>query len=150
MTSALFPRSFSKQYPEAVRGEGCYLWTADGRRILDAAGGAAVVSIGHGVVAVGAAMARQASRLGFAHTSQFHTGAAERLAQRLLALAPSPFQDGGKVYFTSGGSEATETALKLARKYHLERGQPQRVRMVARWQSYHGATLGAMAGSGNP
>jgi len=149
MTSALFPRSFSKQYPEAVRGEGCYLWTADGRRILDAAGGAAVVSIGHGVVAVGAAMARQAARLAFAHTSQFHTGAAERLAQRLLALAPSPFQDGGKVYFTSGGSEATETALKLARKYHLERGQPQRVRMVARWQSYHGATLGAMAVSGN-
>jgi adenosylmethionine-8-amino-7-oxononanoate aminotransferase len=149
MTSALFPRSFSKQYPEAVRGEGCYIWTADGRRILDAAGGAAVVSIGHGVVAVGAAMARQAARLGFVHTSQFHTGAAERLAQRLLALAPAPFQDGGKVYFTSGGSEATETALKLARKYHLERGQPQRVRMVARWQSYHGATLGAMAVSGN-
>ena len=149
MTSALFPRNFRKTYPEAVRGDGCYIVTADGRRILDAAGSAAVVSIGHGVAAVGQAMAEQAQHLAFAHTSQFQTAIAERLAARVLALAPPAFRKGGRVYFTSGGSEATETALKLARQYFLERGQPQRVRMVARWQSYHGSTLGAMAVSGN-
>jgi len=149
MTQALFPRSFRKSYPSAVRGEGCYIVTADGRRILDAAGGAAVVSIGHGRAEVADAMAAQAARLAFAHTSQFHTDVAERLAQRLRALAPLPFREAGRVFFTSGGSEATETALKLARQYHLERGEPQRVRMLARRQSYHGSTLGAMAVSGN-
>lgn len=149
MTSSLFPRNFRKAYPEAVRGDGCYILTSDGRRILDAAGSAAVVSIGHGVVAVGRAMAEQAGQIAFAHTSQFQTAIAERLAARLLALAPPEFRNGGRVCFTSGGSEATETALKLARQYFVERGQPKRVRMVARWQSYHGATLGAMAVSGN-
>ena len=149
MTSALFPRNFRKTYPEAVRGDGCYILTADGRRILDAAGSAAVVSIGHGVAAVGHAMAEQAGQIAFAHTSQFQTAVAERLAARLLAMAPPAFHNGGRVYFTSGGSEATETAIKLARQYFLERGQPKRVRMVARWQSYHGSTLGAMAVSGN-
>jgi adenosylmethionine-8-amino-7-oxononanoate aminotransferase len=149
MTQALFPRSFRKSYPTAAHGEGCYIVTADGRRILDAAGSAAVVSIGHGRAEVADAMAAQASRLAFAHTSQFQTDIAERLARRLRALAPLPFREAGRVFFTSGGSEATETALKLARQYHLERGQPQRVRMLARRQSYHGSTLGAMAVSGN-
>ena len=149
MTSALFPRNFRKTYPEAVRGDGCYILTSDGRRILDAAGSAAVVSIGHGVAAVGHAMAEQAGQIAFAHTSQFQTAIAERLAARLLALAPPAFRNGGRVYFTSGGSEATETALKLARQYFVEKQQPKRVRMVARWQSYHGSTLGAMAVSGN-
>jgi adenosylmethionine-8-amino-7-oxononanoate aminotransferase len=149
VTSALFPRNFRKTYPQAVRGEGCYIVTSDGRRILDAAGSAAVVSIGHGVTSVGRAMAEQSGQIAFAHTSQFQTGIAERLAARVLALAPPSFRNGGRVYFTSGGSEATETALKLARQYYVERGEPQRVRMVARWQSYHGSTLGAMAVSGN-
>jgi len=149
MTEALFPRSFRKSYPQAARGEGCYIVTPDGRRILDAAGSAAVVSVGHGRAEVADAMAAQARRLAFAHTSQFQTGVAERLAQRLRALAPLSFQEAGRVFFTSGGSEATETALKLARQYHLERGEPQRVRMLARRQSYHGSTLGAMAVSGN-
>jgi adenosylmethionine-8-amino-7-oxononanoate aminotransferase len=149
VTSAVFPRNFRKTYPEAVRGEGCYIHTADGRRVLDAAGSAAVVSIGHGVESVGRAMAEQAGQIAFAHTSQFHTAIGERLAERLLALAPPDFRKGGRVCFTSGGSEATETALKLTRQYFVERGQPKRVRMVARWQSYHGATLGAMAVSGN-
>ncbi|MGH9860145.1 MAG: aspartate aminotransferase family protein [Candidatus Acidiferrales bacterium] len=148
-TSALFPRSFRKSYPVAVRGEGCYIYTADGKRILDAAGGAAVVSIGHGVAEIAHAMAGQAGQIAFAHTSQFHTKVAEELAGKLRALAPRNFRDGGRVWFTSGGSEATETALKLVRQYWLERGQPQRVRVVSRWQSYHGATLGAMTVSGN-
>lgn len=86
MTSALLPRSFRRTYPQAVRGEGCYVFTADGNRYLDAAGGAAVVTIGHGVAAIGRAMARQAAQLGFVHTSQFHTEAAEQLAWRLRAL----------------------------------------------------------------
>jgi adenosylmethionine-8-amino-7-oxononanoate aminotransferase len=94
-------------------------------------------------------MAAQARSLAFTHTTQFQTEVAERLAQRLRALAPSPFREAGRVFFTSGGSEATETALKLARQYHLERGEPQRVRTLARRQSYHGSTLGAMAVSGN-
>ncbi len=146
---ALFPRKFRKTYPQAVRGEGCYIHAADGRRYLDAAGQAAVISIGHGVAEIGRAMAEQASRLAFAHTSQFHTEAAERLAARILALAPAAFRSGGRVYFTSGGSEAAETAVKLARAYHLERGEPSRLRVVSRRQSYHGSTLGAMALSGN-
>jgi adenosylmethionine-8-amino-7-oxononanoate aminotransferase len=149
MTQAQFPRSFRRTYPSAVRGEGCRLILADGRRILDAAGSAAVVSVGHGRKEVAEAMAAQAAQLAFAHTSQFHTAIAEQLAERLLALAPAPFRKGGRVFFTSGGSEATETALKLARQYHLERGEPGRVRMVSRRQSYHGSTLGAMAVSGN-
>ncbi len=149
MTQALFPRNFRKSYPNAARAEGCYIFTADGRRILDAAGGAAVVSIGHGRAEVAGAMAAQARSLAFAHTSQFHTEIAERLAQRLRALAPPPFRQAGRVFFTSGGSEATETALKLARQYHVDRGQPHRIRMLARRQSYHGATLGALSVSAN-
>jgi adenosylmethionine-8-amino-7-oxononanoate aminotransferase len=149
MTQAVFPRSFRKTYPEAVRGEGCYLYTADGKEYLDAAGGAAVVTIGHGVKEVARAMAEQAERLAYAHTSQFRTPAAEQLARRLLALAPPNFRDGGRVYFTSGGSEATETALKLCRQYFLERGETRRARVISRWQSYHGSTLGALSVSGN-
>lgn len=108
-----------------------------------------MVNIGHGVAAIGKAMAEQAAQLAFAHTSQFHTDVAEKLAGRLLGLAPEGMRTGGRVYFTSGGSEATETAIKLARQFHLERGQPARFRVVSRRQSYHGSTLGAMSVSGN-
>jgi len=147
--AALFPRNFKKAYPLAVSGEGCWITAADGRKYLDAAGQAAVVNIGHGVVSVAKAMAEQASQLAFAHSSQFHTAAAEKLGSRLLALAPEAMRRGGRVYFCSGGSEANETAIKLARQYFLERKQPERFRVVSRRQSYHGSTLGAMAMSGN-
>jgi adenosylmethionine-8-amino-7-oxononanoate aminotransferase len=147
--SALFPRNFKKDWPIAVRGEGSWIFTSDGRRLLDASGQAAVVSIGHGVAEIGRAMAEQASQIAFAHTTQFHSASAETLAGRLLALAPANFRDGGRVYFTSGGSEATETAIKLARQYWLERGSSKRFRVVSRRQSYHGSTLGAMSVSGN-
>jgi len=147
--SALFPRNFRKSYPIAVRGEGCWIIDQNGRRFLDASGQAAVISIGHGVPEIGRAMADQSAKLVFAHTTQFHSEPAEQLAQRLLALAPSNFRSGGRLYFTSGGSEATETALKLARQFHLESGQPNRYRVVSRRQSYHGSTLGAMTVSGN-
>jgi adenosylmethionine-8-amino-7-oxononanoate aminotransferase len=147
--SALFPRNFRNEFPVAVRGEGCWIFSADGRKFLDAAGSAAVVNIGHGVPEIGRAMAEQSSQIAFAHTSQFHSAPAEKLAARLLALAPSNFQEGGRVYFTSGGSEATEAAIKLVRQYHLEKGQPDRYRILSRRQSYHGSTLGAMTVSGN-
>jgi adenosylmethionine-8-amino-7-oxononanoate aminotransferase len=145
----LFSRNFRKSFPVAVRGEGCWIYTADGHRWLDAAGQAAVVSIGHGVPEIGRAMAEQSSQIAFAHTSQFHSAPAEKLAARLIALAPPNFRNGGRVYFTSGGSEATETAIKLVRQYHLEKGQPARYQVVSRGQSYHGSTLGAMTVSGN-
>src|SRR5216684_23966 len=147
--SSIFPRNFRKNYPVAVRGQGCWIISSDGRRFLDAAGQAAVVNIGHGVAEIGRAMAEQSSQLAFAHTSQFHTSPAEKLAERLLALAPPNFRNGGRVYFTSGGSEATETAIKLARQFHLETGWKDRYRVLSRRQSYHGSTLGAMSLSGN-
>jgi adenosylmethionine-8-amino-7-oxononanoate aminotransferase len=148
-SSGLFPRNFKKTFPIASRGEGCWIVTSDGRRFLDASGQAAVVSIGHGVPEIGRAMAEQSSQIAFAHTSQFHTAPAEKLAARLLAMAPPNFRSGGRVYFTSGGSEATETAIKLARQFHLESGQKYRYRVISRRQSYHGSTLGAMSVSGN-
>jgi adenosylmethionine-8-amino-7-oxononanoate aminotransferase len=148
-TSGLFSRNLKKAFPIATRGEGCWIVDESGRRLLDAAGQAAVVSIGHGVAEIGQAMAAQSGKIAFAHTSQFHNEPAEKLAARLLALAPANFHNGGRVYFTSGGSEATETAIKLVRQYHVETGQPERYRVVSRRQSYHGSTLGAMAVSGN-
>jgi adenosylmethionine-8-amino-7-oxononanoate aminotransferase len=146
---SVFPRNFSKNYPTAIRAEGCWITASDNRKYLDASGQAAVISIGHGVPEIGQAMAAQSSQLAFAHTSQFQSEPAAKLAARLLQLAPPNFQNGGAVYFTSGGSEATETAIKLARQYHLESGQPQRFGVVSRRQSYHGSTLGAMSVSGN-
>jgi adenosylmethionine-8-amino-7-oxononanoate aminotransferase len=148
-SSRLFPRNFKKNFPLASHGEGCWITAADGRRFLDASGQAAVVSIGHGVAEIGRAMAEQSSQIAFAHTSQFHTAPAEKLAARLVAMAPANFRNGGRVYFTSGGSEATETAIKLARQFQLETGQKDRYRVLSRCQSYHGSTLGAMSVSGN-
>src|ERR1700723_495926 len=149
MGEAIFPRNFLKKYPHATRAEGCFVYTDDGKRYMDASGGAAVVTIGHGVEEIGRAMAEQASRLAYVHSSQFHTEIADKLAQRILALAPDGMRPQGRVYFTSGGSEATETALKLARQYWLERGETKRFRVLSRLQSYHGSTLGALSVSGN-
>jgi adenosylmethionine-8-amino-7-oxononanoate aminotransferase len=131
-----------------VRGEGVFLWDSDGKKYLDLAGSAAVNFIGHGVKEIAAAMAAQAAHLEFAHSSQFTTPIAEQFADQLLRFAGEPFR-GGSVYFTCGGSEAMETALKLARQYQLETGQPRRHQVLSRCQSYHGATLGALAVSGN-
>ena len=147
-SSAIFPRNFKKSFPIAFRGEGSWIISSDGKKYLDASGQAAVVNIGHGVKEIAEAMAKQASQIAFAHTTQFHSESAEKLAARLLALAPPNFAN-GRVYFTSGGSEATETAIKLARQFHLESGAPEKFRVVSRRQSYHGSTIGAMAVSGN-
>jgi adenosylmethionine-8-amino-7-oxononanoate aminotransferase len=146
--SAVLRRSFRKEFPAAVRGEGVYLWDADGRKYLDLAGSAAVNFIGHGVPEISAAMAEQAARLEFVHTSQFTTPVAEEYAEELLAFAGEHFR-GGAVYFTCGGSESIETALKLARQYQVEIGQRARHQILSRQQSYHGSTLGALSVSGN-
>lgn len=131
-----------------MRGEGVYLWTADGQRYLDLAGSAAVNLIGHGVAEISAAMAEQAAKIEFVHTSQFTTPVAEAYAEELLEFAGEHFC-GGAVYFTCGGSESIETALKLARQYQVEIGQAERYQIISRRQSYHGSTLGALSVSGN-
>ena len=146
--SAVLRRSFRKDYPAAVRGEGVYVWDSDGNRYLDLTGSAAVNFIGHGVPEISAAMAEQAAKLEFVHTSQFTTAVAEEYAEELLAFAGENFQ-GGAVYFTCGGSESIETALKLARQYQVEIGQTSRYQTLSRQQSYHGSTLGALSVSGN-
>src|SRR5271155_3746398 len=141
-------RSFRRPYPVAVRGEGVYIWDADGHRYLDFSGSAAVNFIGHGVREIADAMAEQARQLEFVHTSQFTTPVAEEFASELLKFAGPNFA-GGAVYFTSGGSESVETALKLARQYQVEIGERNRHQILSRQQSYHGSTLGALAVSGN-
>ncbi len=146
--SAVLRRSFRKSIPTAVRGEGVYVWDADGNRYLDLAGSAAVNLIGHGVREISAAIAEQAAKLEFIHTSQFTTPVAEEYAEELLAFAGENFR-GGAVYFTCGGSESIETALKLARQYQIEVGQTSRYQILSRQQSYHGSTLGALSVSGN-
>ena len=146
--SAVLLRSFRKTFPLAVSGEGVYVWDAEGRKYLDFSGSAAVNFIGHGVAEISAAMAGQAARLEFVHTSQFTTPVAEEYADELLQFAGEHFR-GGSVYFTCGGSESVETALKLARQYQVEIGQPERYQILSRRQSYHGSTLGALAASGN-
>jgi adenosylmethionine-8-amino-7-oxononanoate aminotransferase len=131
--------------PEAVRGEGVHLYDAAGREYIDASGGAAVSSLGHGHADVLGAMRAQMERIAYAHTSFFTTRVAEELAERLVAGAPPGMSH---AYFVSGGSEAVEAALKMARQYHVDRGEPGRTQFVSRRQSYHGNTLGALAVSG--
>jgi adenosylmethionine-8-amino-7-oxononanoate aminotransferase len=146
--SAILKRSFRKAFPPAVRGEGVYVWDASGKRYLDFSGSAAVNFIGHGVAEIPAAMIEQARQLEFVHSSQFTTPVAEEYAQELIEFAGEHFR-GGAVFFTCGGSEAVESALKLARQYQVEIGETRRYQVLSRQQSYHGATLGALSVSGN-
>jgi adenosylmethionine-8-amino-7-oxononanoate aminotransferase len=146
--TSVLRRSFKKDFPAAVRGEGVYLWDSSNKKYLDFSGSAAVNFIGHGVQKIAAAMAEQAAKLEFVHTSQFTTPVAEAYAEELLAFAGENFR-GGAVYFTSGGSESIETALKLARQYQIEIGESCRHQILSRKQSYHGSTLGALSVSGN-
>jgi adenosylmethionine-8-amino-7-oxononanoate aminotransferase len=146
--SAVLRRSFRKAFPPAVRGEGVYLWDAQDKQYLDFSSSAAVNFIGHGVAEIAAAMAAQAKQLEFVHSSQFTTPVAEEYAAELLDFAGKNFA-GGCVYFTCGGSESVETALKLARQYQVEIGQTKRYQVISRGQSYHGSTLGALSVSGN-
>ncbi|MFD1508017.1 aspartate aminotransferase family protein [Lacimonas salitolerans] len=132
--------------PKAVRGEGCYITDAEGRVYLDGSGGAAVSCLGHSDADVRAAIQAQLEQIAFAHTGFFTSDPAEALADLLIQNAPEGIE---KVYLLSGGSEAVEAAIKLARQYFLETGQAGRHRVIARRQSYHGNTLGALAAGGN-
>lgn len=142
----VFPRHTKAELPVAVAGDGCFLIDRDGRRYLDGCGGAAVSCLGHSDRAVVEAIKAQLDALPYAHTGFFTTEAAENLAAALAARAPAGLD---RVYFVSGGSEAAEAAIKLARQYFLEKGEPKRANVIARWQSYHGNTLGALAAGGN-
>ena len=142
----IFHRSTSERPPIAARGEGIFLIDADGRRYVDACGGAAVSCLGHGHPAVVAAIAEEAARLEYVHTGFFTSEAAEELADLIAAMVPGALD---RVWYTSSGSEAIEAALKLARQYHLERGETGRTHVIARRLSYHGNTLGALAAGGS-
>ncbi len=142
----VFYRSPAQSYPTIARGEGVYLFDTGGRRYLDAASGALVANLGHGRREIAAAMAQQAERVAFAHTMRFTSEAQEELARRVAAMLPFGL---GHTYPVSGGSEATETAVKLARQYFLETGEPRRFRVLSRWASYHGNSLGALSASGH-
>ena len=144
--SHVFPRSMKTDPPVAVAGEGCYIIDSTGKRYLDGSGGAAVSCLGHDHPAVIDAVREQIGRLAFAHTGFFTSEPAEALARLLAAQAPPGIEH---VYFVSGGSEAVEAAIKLARQYFVERGMPERRHIIARRQSYHGNTLGALAAGGN-
>ena len=139
-------RQIGHDYPVAVSGQGITIRDAQGKDYIDASGGAAVSCLGHSHPDVLAAMHEQLDKLAYAHTSFFTTRVAEELADDLIAHAPKGI---GQVYFVSGGSEAIEAALKLARQYFVEKGEGERRHFIGRRQSYHGNTLGALAVGGN-
>lgn len=145
-TSRVLHRSLRETPPKAIGGEGVYLFAEGGRRVIDASGGAAVSCLGHQHPRVIAAMTKQASTLAYAHTAFFSSEPAEALAETLVGHEPGGL---AYAYFVSGGSEAIEASIKLARQYFIERGEPQRQHFIARRQSYHGNTLGALAAGGN-
>jgi len=144
--SHIFPRHTKQLPPTAVRGAGCYLYDETGKEYLDASGGAAVSCLGHGDQTVIDAVKAQLDSLAYAHTGFFTSEPAEKLADLLIAHAPEGLD---RVYLVSGGSEAMEAALKLARQYFVEIGEPNRGRVIARKQSYHGNTMGALSAGGN-
>lgn len=144
--SHVFPRHTKAKLPVAVGGDGVWLIDSTGKRYLDACGGAAVSCLGHSDKAVVGAIKDQLDRLPYAHTAFFTTEAAEELADRLIDKAPEGID---RVYLLSGGSEVVEAAIKLARQYFLEIGEAKRTHVIARWQSYHGNTLGALSAGGN-
>ena len=144
--SHIFPRHTKTLPPVAARGEGCYLYDESGKQYLDASGGAAVSCLGHGDQTVINAVKAQLDKLAYAHTGFFTSEPAETLADLLIEHAPG---DLDRVYLVSGGSEAMEAALKLARQYFVEKGETGRGRLIARKQSYHGNTMGALSAGGN-
>lgn len=144
--SHIFPRHTRASLPTAVRGDGVYLYDSEGKSYFDGSGGAAVSCLGHSDADVISAIKSQLDSLDFAHTGFLTSEPAEELADRLVAHAPEGIE---RVYLVSGGSEAVEAALKLARQYMIEIGQPERTQFIARRQSYHGNTLGALGTGGN-
>ena len=146
MTHALYRHSLSSEFPVAAKGDGVYLVDANGKRYLDGSGGAAVSALGHGNARVLSAIKSQLDNLEFAHTRFFTNEPMEALARDLVSDAPAGLT---KAWFTCGGSESIEAALKMTRQYFIETGQPQRRHVIARLQSYHGTTAGALSAGGN-
>ena len=144
--SNVFPRQITNPPIKAVSSDGCYIIDENGKQYFDGSGGAAVSCLGHGDPDVIKAVQDQTSKMAFAHTGFFSSDPAEELAKLLIDNAPGELD---RVYFVSGGSEAIEAAIKLARQFHVENGEPSRHHIIARKQSYHGNTLGALAAGGN-
>jgi len=143
--SPVFYRVLDRSLPAVERGAGIFLYDAEGKEYLDACGGALVVNIGHGRTEVATAMAEQARRVSYAHGSMFTTAVLEELCESLVRLLPG---DLDKVYLVAGGAEATETAIKFARQFHLARGKPDKYRVIGVRPSYHGNTLAALSAGG--
>jgi adenosylmethionine-8-amino-7-oxononanoate aminotransferase len=141
----VFYRKLARTYPLVTHGDGIYLYDESGKRYIDGSGGAIVVNVGHGQREILQGMGDQMGQVGYVHGTQFTTKSIEEYGEALGEILPP---DLGKIYFLSGGSEAVEAAIKLARQFHLESGQSQRWRVVARWHSYHGNTLGALSLTG--
>jgi adenosylmethionine-8-amino-7-oxononanoate aminotransferase len=144
MSAQVF-RDFKKAYSVIVRGKGVFLYDRAGREYLDAVGGISVVNVGHGVPEIVAALREQADKVAFVHGGSFANEAAMALCEELATWAPQGMKH---VLLLSGGSEATETAMKLAHQYYLERGKEGKYRIISRWISYHGNTIGALSMSG--
>ncbi len=141
MRSKAIHRNLNQQFPIAVRGDGPYIILDDGTRYLDASGGAAVSCLGHSYTPVIEAIQRQLSKLPYVHSSFFSTEPLEELAELLVAMSPPSFNS---AYFVSGGSEAVEAAIMMARQFHLQSGRPNRRHIIGRKNSYHGMTMGAL------
>jgi adenosylmethionine-8-amino-7-oxononanoate aminotransferase len=143
----IFHRDLRKEYPVIDRGEGLYLYDDRGNRFLDFGSGIGVVNLGYSIQSVIEAMHTQALKTPFVYSAPFASEPVIRLAERVIEMAPEGM---ARVFFVSGGSEAAEAAIKLARQYYLEKGDPGKYRVIARWASYHGNTLGALSASGRP
>jgi len=141
----VFYRKLTRAYPLVTHGEGIYLFDEEGRRYIDGSGGALVANIGHGHPEIFQKMMEEMGRVGYVHGTQFTTRSIEEYAGALGGILPEGLE---KIYFLSGGSESIEAAIKFARQYFLESGHPQRWRVIARWHSYHGNTLGALSLTG--
>jgi adenosylmethionine-8-amino-7-oxononanoate aminotransferase len=144
--SHVFRNDLNKKPPVIAKGNGIYLYDKEGNRYLDGAGGSIVVNLGHGIKEIAQVMKDQAEQIAFSYRSQFSNSRAEELAKKLYEITRRKME---KVFFVSGGSEATEIGVKLARKYHMDNEEPSRFKVISRWQSYHGGTMGALSWSGH-
>jgi adenosylmethionine-8-amino-7-oxononanoate aminotransferase len=142
----VFHRDFSKTYPIITHGKGIYLYDKNGKKYIDACSGAVAANLGHGVEEIADAIAIQAKQAAFVHSMRFETEVLFQLAEKIAILAPRTLN---KVYFTSGGSEANESAIKLARQFHKDAGRPGKHIVIGRWQSYHGNTFGSLSAGGD-
>ncbi|MCC7532270.1 MAG: aspartate aminotransferase family protein [Candidatus Melainabacteria bacterium] len=148
--SEFFFRNLKKNYPTVASAKGVRITDTDGRSYLDACSGAIVANLGHGLSEITDAINEQLQKVAFAHTSQFVSEAGLELAKKVVEMTPPGFKKGARAYFMSGGSEAVETAIKMARSYFVHQGDNQRTICFSRWQSYHGSTFGALSVTGHP